>query len=201
MHNPITRKILLALLCLLVIFIGNHSRIIGADPIAQIVYAPRLTKTTLFRFDALIIGALLKICENILESFRFKKLWGLTCFLIGISFYYAIFVQRINYDEPANHMFLLAYLSAGGFMAAGIFKFKPIIVTGEIPILRLLGKNSYGLYLWHYVLLFIFVPWANTALYKWPIIFFYLLVSLLVGVLSTSTVEKFFLNLRKRIAP
>ncbi|MGE0269500.1 MAG: acyltransferase family protein [Candidatus Omnitrophota bacterium] len=166
-------------------------------------------QTTLFRIDALIFGCLLRIFEPaMLKLFSGKKFpYSLMALFIGLAFYCSLFLASyINYSytqRPSTitlYYYAAYYLAPGFVIISALLGFKPLLAVLQNKFLIGIGKQSYGTYLWHYVLILPFI-----SLQKWVpspvVICLYFGCSLLVGFLSTITVERYFLNLRRKWAP
>ena len=63
-----------------------------------------------------------------------------------------------------------------------------------------IGKNSYGIYLWHYILRYFFIP-VPGYIGSPRTVQHYIIICISVGALSTQTIEKYFFNLRTKVVP
>lgn len=74
-------------------------------------------------------------------------------------------------------------------------------ITFENRVTKFLGKISYGIYMWHYIVIMLtykLLPVQDTTLWNLVIHTIVFAVTILVAWLSFETYEKFFLNLKRR---
>jgi peptidoglycan/LPS O-acetylase OafA/YrhL len=113
----------------------------------------------------------------------------------GLSIYVWFFIDRVH--PSAWYLNTLAYLAAGLLLFAAYHGWQIFVNQAW---LRWVGKNSYAIYLWHYILVYPFT--SLLQLFPTSIVnILYVMTSIAVGFFSTVTVERYFLNLRKRIIP
>ena len=196
------KSILFVLFFLLIL--GNISRIIffkGADELDIYYY-----QKTHLRFDALIFGCFLRFAEEWLVRLGKKKFSGVLFFIAAVLIYSFLVLK-------AQHTIwfhtTLMYLAAGFILCAALCGFKPLLEVGENRFLKFIGKNCYGIYLWHYPLIFlIYQIFQSVRIYESlpmvippSIVIIHLILSVALGVLSTVTLEKYFLKLRQTWIP
>jgi peptidoglycan/LPS O-acetylase OafA/YrhL len=151
------------------------------------------------RFDALAFGCLLRFCEPAIRQWQSSwKLFPTMC-VGGALMIYFIFLSDFSYATWFHAS--LAYLSAGLLLCAGIAGFRPFERLGKIKPLLLVGRCSYGIYLWHYVLIYPILILADTSYVQGGVILSYFVLSIALGVLTTKTLERYFLNLRNQWIP
>jgi len=174
-------------------------------------------QTTLYRIDSLMFGCLLRIFEPALKSIPAKKtkilapvflfisvLLYLSLFILLYSF---MFKTRSNFNPSGfvttlrtPFIFTTSYLAPGFMIGSALLGFKPLLKILSNKLMVEIGKNSYGIYLWHYIIILPFVllqQWIPTPI----VILLYFFSTLFVGYLSTITIERYSLNLRKKWAP
>ena len=205
-QSPEKRRKIFIRVCLLFILLGNVIRMYyyhyGHGLLANIHEAPTVIQTTLFRADALAFGCLLRFLEPYYagkNSIFFKSL-GFISLIIGI-FIYGIFLCGYltvgGFGNDTWYAYTLAYIAPGCILLAAHLGFP---LFAEMRILRFIGRYSYGIYLWHYILLFPF-PILFNRLDPITSVLCYLLVTLLAGIITTASIEKYFLNVRAKVAP
>ena len=89
----------------------------------------------------------------------------------------------------------LAWVFPACFIMAGL---GGVVWVCQASWLRSVGKSSYGIYLVHYP----FLIWMSDRLAGGYLSFMiYMILAVFLGVFTTFTVEKYFLNMRKKLAP
>ena len=192
------RRLTMMSFCLVfMIFVITNRHLYHGQGILSVMFNIKSSyQATLFRIDALVFGCLLRFLE---PYYEIKNDWPFTkllCFIAGIGIYIYFFVAGLfNHWDP----FLLGYLAPGFLLLAAYKNFQPFRLFMEIDWLRFIGKSSYGIYLWHYLIVLYF---KSLVSYMGPVLAFlsYLGISVSAGILSTITIERYFLNLRKKIA-
>ena len=202
------RRRAVIMVCFLVLIVCNAIRFFygsGVPWLNIFLPAQHYFETTLFRVDALAMGCLLKLFEpRIVEMNRLGKYWAFFPFLLAVLIYVLFYMGKIsnqgNFIAQRWYACTLAYLAPFLVFAAALGGFSPLKGIVENPCLRFIGRNSYGIYLWHYILIFpatFLVSYWGTAC----AIIAYFFATLAVGVLTTTTIERYFLFLRSKIAP
>ncbi len=194
-RSPGSRKQWLVGILLIMIFSVNGVRMLLANmKIADFM----LEQATFYRIDALIFGCLLKIWEpDIIRHRNDGKIpLGAFCFFCWGVMTYVYFIIN-GADGYIWYTYTLAYLAPGAILVAAL---KGLDRFLENPLFQWVGKNSYGIYVWHYILAYPFVSLSM----GYPLglrVGLYLALSIWIGWLSTITVERYFLNLRKKWVP
>lgn len=159
-----------------------------------------LFQTTLFRIDALMFGCLLRLLEPHLLSIKreFWKFCSPLCFVCGAVIFISFYLD--GFDKFSWYSYALAYLASGLLLVSALTGCSGLKFLTENRLMIWIGKNSYGTYLWHYIIIFFFVKIAASWGAAFSVIV-YLAVALVMGFLVTITLERYFLNLRKKVAP
>ena len=196
--NPRSRHTLLLFLLLILIILGNILRYYFFQlPIASSY--PAIWQMTQFRFDALIFGCLIKLLEPHFKNTR-QRQESLYAFLFFICAVLMFIYIALNFNYFTWYHYTLAYLASGLLIISGLQESPILKRITENKWIMWIGKNSYGIYLWHLIALYPFkklIPHLCLPV----LIAGYIATSILIGALSTATIEKYFLNLRKHIAP
>jgi len=189
--DPSRRKTALIISLIILILAVNVYRMLYRAPIdaAYITH-----QTTFYRIDALMFGCIIKLVEPSLNKLKFSPWRPVTYLLLGIVMYYYLLYSGARHYVLLT--FPISYLAPGGFLLAGLCGFGRHFNSRS---LQYIGKHSYGIYLWHFILGVVLAPYFNTFPETYSVIA-YIALSIGVGVLSTLTLEKFFLNLRENVA-
>lgn len=156
--------------------------------------------STFYRYDALIFGCLLRLLEP--EFFKIpKKHWKILstlCLISGLSIFLSFIVFGFNKIKLFSYP--LAYFASGLLIVAFIRKEIPFGLYSFLnnKILRWVGRNSYGMYLWHYIIIYLFFK-LKTIIGVVPSVLLYIIAVIVAGYISTITIEKYFLNIRKKL--
>ena len=193
--TPLRRRQWLMTILMVFIFIVNVIRIIWVNKTIPPVV---VVQTTFYRIDALVFGCLLKILEpHIVPPANGKRIpLAAFNFLILGMLIYSYFLAS-GASDRLWYTYTFAYLAPGAILVAALKGLDRFFDNG---FFRWIGKNSYGIYLWHYILVF---PLMKTGVVYpvWKGVVLFIGVSILAGWMSTVTVERYFLNLRKKIVP
>jgi len=156
---------------------------------------------THFRFDGLVFGCCLKLGEPFLAAQDPQK----DKYLAPLAFICSLFIFlyiSLNFNYQNWYHYTLAYVATGLLFAAALRGLYLLKIVAENRFLIWIGKNSYGMYLWHLIILF---PFRRVYFYtdgsRPLIIGLYIITVILIGALSTGTIERYFLSVRKRLAP
>lgn len=162
-------------------------------------YDPYFVAMTHVRFDALIFGCLLRILyeqtwfANAIASPFIRTTLFLLSFLSFTYFY--IF----SFNIICWWHYTLIYVGSGCAILSALGGFPPLRIITELPVLNYIGRSSYGIYLWHFIVLFPMVALYQNYSPDPNLIYLYIVISFAVGILSTKTIERYFLDLREKL--
>ena len=197
LKDPHEKRVLLITICLLLMIMGNLSRY---DQLAEILRSHKtffFFQETHFHFDGLVFGILIKLIEPYLSGMigiaRKILSWG--CLISSLGIYY-IFIQK-GIDVMFWPTLGLAYLAPGLLLISALTDDLGLVqhTTGN-QAFRWVGRSSYAIYLWHYILIFLFLENFKKPVVL-NVILAYIAITVFVGFLSTVTIERYFLNFRR----
>jgi peptidoglycan/LPS O-acetylase OafA/YrhL len=166
-----------------------------------IPHAPWLWQKSHVRFDALLMGALIKCLEPYLSP---KGKWSQRFFSWGALIMACLLIFSLK-DMPASSMrwfdYTKIYLFAALFVVSCLIKKGWLYQFLSFAPLRWIGKNSYGIYLWHYPVLLLMLKFPGVTVDQGPWVLAYIVLALAAGILSTHTIERYFLWLREKVKP
>ncbi len=163
-------------------------------------YSPKLLfQMTHLRIDALLMGCVIKLTEPFwagLAVSRWRFLSGGCCLASGGLFY----LLFLRFDPCRSMHYVGAYLASGFLLVSALIGFRPLLAVTQNAVMRWVGRNSYATYLWHYPLIVVFGELLHGKANVLTVLAIAIL-TILAGALSTMTVERYFLDLRKKIVP
>ncbi len=192
------RRRLLITLLLGLIIVGNVIRWFAFRDVVS-TNNPLVWQVTHVRFDGLMFGCLLRVLEKDIMALgpAARKWAGFLLFVTGTALFTA-FVFK--FSKNVWYYYTLAYVASGSLIVSGLLDYQPLVRLNSIDWLRFIGRNSYGIYLWHYMLKFPLMKLTPYLDGPMRAVVFWVL-SVAFGVLTTVTVEQYFLRLRKQVMP
>jgi peptidoglycan/LPS O-acetylase OafA/YrhL len=159
------------------------------------------TQMSTLRMDALMAGCLLRLALPKIDQWKLGQAWPWLLYALGISaFVFLLASPMKEFGSLAYwYLWMLTWIGPLLLIMSGV---KGCFIVSGNRLLQWVGKSSYGIYLVHYPLLTA-LSWAvdRLSINRAIVPPFFLVASVLVGWATTQTLEKYFLNLRKRIAP
>ncbi len=148
------------------------------------------------KFDSLLIGCMagFAFAENhkLLKIIYNKWLfWG--CAIAAIVMWGGNIETKHFNDELMSVLFAVVILS--------VCTNTQLNITFENRVTKFLGRISYGIYMYHWIILllaFKILPLEGTAIYAVVLYAVVITATIIVAWLSYETYEKFFLNLKQR---
>ena len=186
----------IVLLGLIAWVIWNRASSNGLDALCRMTAPPDPAQATLIRVDAILVGCMLKVLEPLIRMLpRAASLFFAAAALSGYTYLFLTSGDRLTVLA-----IVLSWMSAAGIFMAGYLRLWGMRNALETAPVRWVGRQSYGIYLWHYPLIFVLLPFKHflpaplgTAVFMG--------IAVLVGYLSTMTIEKYALALRQQVAP
>ena len=151
--------------------------------------------TLIYHLGSLCLGCILAILYPAWRGMPKKKPIGYIFWVLGIMGYsFLFFAFDWGYYWGAWYFNIFGYLST---LSLFIAAYHGVAFITRFKVLQWLGRQTYGIYLWHILIFIFWIPWL-AKLPKLVVILGALISAILVGILSTATVEKFFLKFRDR---
>lgn len=198
--KPETRRSTLVILSIVTILLVLVNRMLGSgsDYVGTTLGLPKSGASTLIRIDGLVFGCLLKYFEPHFSKFYDKKdFWGLMFFVLGMLIYIFFILSGFN---DLVYGYTWAYFATVFLILSAYLGFRPLLWLSEGRFVRMIGRNSYGIYLTHLPVIHMIHPWLKTTNHLWLFVV-YTLCSVVSGIVLTSTIERYFLGIRKRVLP
>jgi peptidoglycan/LPS O-acetylase OafA/YrhL len=200
--EPRQRRNVLIGLCLLMMLTAQLIQLYYFY-IKQPVFTWPLKSTTPYwtitaNLGSISFGALLAILEPNWSLWKNNRWLGLVLWVTGMAiFFYLFFVLDWSYYWGDWYLYTFGYLTVGLLIFAA---YHGISLFARLGCFQWLGRHSYGIYIWHYLVLEFWKIWIGTFPPEIIIIGCFV-TSIAAGVLSTNTIERYFLTLRSKLVP
>jgi len=148
------------------------------------------------KFDSLLIGCMagFAFAENHkLLKVIYNKWLFFVCAIIAIVMWGGNIETKHFNDELMSLLFAIVILN--------VCTNTQLNITFENRITKFIGRISYGIYMYHWIILlltFNFLPIEHTTFYTIVLYVVVITATIIVAWLSYETYEKFFLNLKRR---
>ncbi len=143
-------------------------------------------------------GSLLALLEPYWSSWKRSKLWGAILWVLGMAIFYQLFFRiDWSYYWGEWYLYALGYLTVGLLIFAA---YHGVSFFSRLKSFQWLGRHAYGIYIWQILVFEFWKIWVG----KIPIELIILgcfATSIAVGVLSTNTIERYFLSIRSKVVP
>ncbi len=195
----VRRKVLMAILVMLM-FLGawvKYSYLVLGKPLISWPFtAPFPYFTLTYHLGSLGLGCLLAVSKPYWRDVPKNSVIGGILWIIGVTGYCILFFV-IDWGYSWGHWYIniFGYLSSLSLLAAA---FLGVSFIARLKYMQWLGRHSYGIYLWH-ILVISFCAQGLRGLPPTLVVFGALAACIGAGVISTMTIERFFLKLREGI--
>ena len=148
------------------------------------------------KFDSLLIGCVAGFAfaqNHSLLKVLYNKWLFLVCVLTAVVLWFGNIETKHFNDELMSVLFAVVILN--------VCTNERMNIRFENCISQFLGRISYGIYMYHWIILlltFKFLPLTDSAFSTFCLYGFVIVATVFVAWLSFETYEKFFLNLKKR---
>ncbi len=200
--SPEQRRKALVVICLLVMaavtFLRWYFLTYGHALITWPLKSPYPFKTTLNHADAIAFGCLLALLKPYWSSVKQAKVLGIALWSSGMGlFYYLYYIVDWSYYWGEWYLYTLGYLAIGALVVAA---FYGVSVFTRLKLLQWIGRHAYGIFVWNYLVL---ISCKAVIGKEYPTlqVLFYFILSVALGVLSTKTLERYFLRIREKVSP
>ena len=153
-----------------------------------------LMQNTFFRVDGLALGCLIKLLQEWLVSFQFKKVLSFVLLFLSLI----LWVQLVNKGQYIGCYYpAVAAIASASLIISCLMGNQILVSILEMSLFQFIGRISYNLYLWHYPMIFVCAYFLRQyPSFQIPV---FILLTFLIGWLVTNTFEKYFLQLRDKI--
>lgn len=147
------------------------------------------------KFNCMAIGSLMGYSLAKGKDWT-KKLGNDTLVLFSILISFSLWFFRFEIKHFTDEFFAIIF----SIMIVGIVNCKRINIDTKLS--RFLGKISYGIYMYHWIIILLALKYlkydGNSFAFNLELYFIVIAMTILISWISYITMERFFLNLKKR---
>ena len=198
-HQIQSRRKALMIICCALMCLGAVIKygyiVLGVSFITGFFKSPSPHFTLTYHLGSLSLGCLLAVLKPRWKNLPKNRTIGWLLWIAGATGYcFLLFVIDWGYNWGSWYLSILGYLSTLALLAAA---FSGVSFVTNLKFMQWLGRHSYGIYLWHILVISFWAQWM-TKLSPTIIIVGSLMMIIGMGVLSSMTIERYFLQFRDK---
>jgi len=195
------RKVLIGL-CIFFMLISTLIRVYCSKTSQPFIVWPLRSTTPYWTITAnlgpISFGCLLALLEPYWSRWKKSRVCGALFWMAGMVIFYRLFLDLDwSYYWGDWYLYTLGYLSVGLLLFAAYQGFS---LFARLRSFQWVGRHSYGIFLWHYLVLEFWKIWIGTIPPELIIVACFA-SCIGIGALSTNTLERYFLGIRDKFVP